>query len=119
MEESQKLFELLNNIIQQLPSLLTLLGCIVFVFIRWKRYPKVSLVLSGSLLFLFLHILVFATAFVWIPALLVERGVFQRYSFETIYTAMSLIYSMGLAIGFALMLVSVFMQRKRQVSGTI
>ncbi len=118
MEESEILLELLASIIQQLPSLLTLLGCAVVALIRWKRHPAVSLILAGSLLFLFAHILVFATAFLWLPELLINRGMFESYSSQTIYTAMSLTYNAGIAIGFALLLTSIVIQRKRQLAET-
>ena len=113
MEESHRLFELLRTIAQQLPLLLTLVGCIVFALVRWKHHPKVSLVLSAGLLWLFLVILLFATANYWIPDLIIRRGIFvEAEAVQTFYATMSLIYNAGLAIGFALLLISIFMQRK-------
>jgi hypothetical protein len=113
MEESHRLFEFLRTIVPQLPSLLTLVGCIVFALVRWKHHPKVSLVLSAGLLWLFLVILLFATTIYWIPDLIIRRGIFvEANSVQTFYVAMSLIYNTGLAIGFALLLISIFMQRK-------
>ena len=115
MEESHRLFELIRSIMQQLPLLLTLVGCIVFALVRWKHHPKVSLVLSAGLLWLFLVILLFATANYWIPDLIIRRGVVEADSVQTFYAAMSLTYNTGLAIGFALLLISIFMQRKANV----
>jgi hypothetical protein len=116
MEESHWLFELLRTIMQQLPSLLALVGCMVFALVRWKHHPRVSLVLSAGLLWLFLVILLFATANYWIPDLIIRRGIFvEADSVQTFYSAMSLTYNTGLAIGFALLLISIFMQRKANV----
>ena len=119
MDAGDKTWELLSNLLQQLPSMLTLVGCFLFAISKWKRHLKVSLVLSGSLLFLFLHTMVIAITYAWVPDLVISRGRFQRYdSIQTLYTVMSLIYNTGLAIGFALLLTSIFMERKGQVSET-
>jgi hypothetical protein len=103
----------MRTIMQQLPSLLTLVGCIVFALVRWKQQPKVSLVLTVGLSWLLLVILLFATSSVWLPDLIIRRGLFEEAdSIETFYAVMSLIYNTGLAIGFAILLTSIFMQRK-------
>jgi len=118
MSESEKINELLGTILAQLPSLLALLGCTVVALFRWRRHPKVSMVLSFGLMFLFAHILIFASAFLWLPEYLIDRGMYEKFSSETIYTVMSLTYNTGLAIGFVLLLTSIFMQRNAQATVT-
>src|SRR5437660_12383523 len=67
MEASNKLLDLFKALAEQLPSLLTLLACMIFAIARWKRHPKVSLVVLISLGLLFFHTLVFAVVFNWVP----------------------------------------------------
>jgi hypothetical protein len=43
----EKLFELLKDLLAQLPSLLVVLGCMIFTIVRWKRHPKVSAGIAG------------------------------------------------------------------------
>jgi len=37
--------ELLKTFLEQLPAFLTFAACIIFVIARWKRYPRMSLML--------------------------------------------------------------------------
>lgn len=94
----------------QLPSLLTMLACIVVAVIRWKRHPKVSMTLLISLGFLFLHTLVFAFVYAFVPDLFVGPGNFT--AMRTVITIISFIYNSSLAIAFGILLTAVFMQRR-------
>ena len=109
METSEKLVELFRSILQQLPSLLAILVCILFAIIRWKRHPRVSLVVIISLMLLILHTLTFAAIYVWVPEAVMRSG---WISIETMVTALGLIYNVALVIPFALLLIAIFMQRK-------
>ena len=51
--ESAKIPVWLSEMAQQLPSMITLLVCIVLVIARWKRHPTVSLLAGIALLLLF------------------------------------------------------------------
>ncbi|MGH9906199.1 MAG: hypothetical protein ACRD8U_11545 [Pyrinomonadaceae bacterium] len=119
MEESPKLFELIRILMSQLPSLITLVVCLVIAILRWKRHPRVSLVLASGLLFLLLNILLFATQVLWLPDLVVGRRIFvDSESIQTFFAVMSFIYNTGLAIGLSLLLASIFMQRRVELPRT-
>ncbi len=108
MDTSDKLFELVRTLLQQLPSLLTLLVCILFAAIRWKRHPRISLVLIIGLVLLILHSLFFAVAYNWVPGWLRES---DWVSVPTMLTAMGFIYNAALSVPLALLLIAIFMQR--------
>lgn len=109
METSDKLFELIRNILQQLPSLLTILVCMVLAVSRWKKHPRVSLVLVIGLVLLMGHTLFFAVAYNWVPGWLRET---DWLTIQTLLTALGFIYNTALAVPLALLLIAIFMQRK-------
>ncbi len=108
MDTSDKLFDLIRTILQQLPSLLTILVCILFAVIRWKRHPRVSLVLVIGLVLLILHSLFFAVVYNWVPDLLRDS---DWLSLRTMLTAMGFIYNAALFVPLALLLIAIFMRR--------
>mgnify|MGYP003693749315 CR=1 FL=1 len=55
---SQDLLAIARNIGPQLPSLLTLLICLVIVLLRRRRHPKATLIAALGLILLILHSLV-------------------------------------------------------------
>jgi len=97
-----------RNLLQQLPSLLTLVGCIIFAITRWKRHPKVSLFAVVSLLFLLIHAIFFTAVYVWIPDWVDTSS---TSSFQTVMMIIRLIYNTTLALGFGLLLAAIFMRR--------
>ena len=103
------LYDLARNIGPQLPSLLTLLICMVVVLARWKRHPKVSLVATLGLLLIVLHTLFFAAADVWLPRLFLDKGSLGPDRFYAIF---GIIASLTLAIAFAVLLIAIFMDRE-------
>ncbi|HET6891232.1 MAG TPA: hypothetical protein VFH31_09040 [Pyrinomonadaceae bacterium] len=109
METSDRILELLRSILQQLPSLLAILVCILFAIFRWKRHSRVSLVVIISLMLLILHSLTFAAIYVWVPEAVMRSG---WISIQTMLTALGFIYNVALAIPFGLLLIAIFMQRR-------
>ena len=108
MEAQDQLWLFFRNLSQQLPSLLTLVGCIIFAITRWSRYPKVSLFAVLSLLFLLIHGIVFTAVYVWLPDWL-DRS--NSSSFQTVMMIVRLIYNATLAFGLGLLLAAIFMRR--------
>ena len=104
------LYYMVHNVLVQLPSLLTILCCIVFAIVRWKRHPKVSLTVATSLSLLFMHSLFFAFVFAFVTDWLVKPG--DYLAMQRVTTVISFIYNSSLAIALAVLLAGVFMQRK-------
>jgi hypothetical protein len=111
MDDYSRIWELFRNLMQQLPSMVTMVGCIVFAISRWRRHPTVSLFAVISLTFLLLHSIIFTAIYVWFPDWLVQT---QGFSIEAVLTVLGLVYNTTLAVGFVLMLVTIFMQRHPQ-----
>ena len=115
MDSPHKLIQYFWTLVEQLPSLLTMLGCIVFALTRWKRYPKVSLLIVAGLGYLLIHVLAFLVIFDVVPRLFLKPQ--NTENFESVSRTVSLVlgflYNTGLAIAFALLLGAVFIKRER------
>lgn len=112
MEASNKLLDLLRALVLQLPSLLTLLVCMVFTIVRWKRHPKVSPTLLLSLAFLFIHGIAFAVVYTWVPSLFITSGENDAVVARNVYLVLGLIANTTAAFGLAVLLAAIFMRRK-------
>jgi hypothetical protein len=113
MEASTKLFDLLRDLLEQLPSLLTLLVCMVVAIVRWKKHPRVSLAVLMSLAFLFFHLLVSAFAYNWVPDWFINAAPIANQASVTrnVYLVLGLVTNASLAVGLAILLTGIFMQR--------
>jgi hypothetical protein len=118
MDNLQKFYDLLWGLLEQLPSLITILACLIFVATRWKRYPKVAPLVLVSLVLLLLHGPIFAAVYNWVPDLLIDRNSSANRISNTVMVVLSLIYHTALAIPFTLLLVSIFMRRNPEPGET-
>ena len=107
---SQDLFQVLRNVLTQLPSLLTLLICLGIALFRWKRHPKVSLIAALAFFFVILHGLFFSVAYIWIPRLFFGS---QSYaSNRTFFSVLALVTNFLFAVVLATLLLAIFVERK-------
>ena len=112
---SERLFYLFINFLQQLPSLLALLACIVFAITRWKRHPKVAMVVTIGLGLLLLHSIVFLLVYHFVPRWFID---YSRDSQEiettirNVYLVLGWISNSAAAVAFAVLLAGIFMRRK-------
>jgi hypothetical protein len=114
MDNSQKFYDLFWAILEQLPSLITIVGCLIFAAIRWKRSPRVSLVVVISLVLLLLHGPIFAAIYQWVPDLFIDRNTFRGPSYSSVVMlVIGFVYHTALAIPFVLLFVAIFMRRNR------
>ncbi len=109
MQSAQKFEQLFRNLAGQLPSFIAIVGCLIFVAMRWKRYPKVSLLTLIGLLLIFVADLLFGVIFVWAPDLLINSG---GTSASTVFTVLGLISNTTFAIAFIFLLAAIFIQRR-------
>jgi hypothetical protein len=110
MSTSTKLFEILSSLLLQLPSLLTILGCMIFAIIRWKRHPKVSLTVTISLALLLLITFAFQFIYSFVPDLIVKPGDFKAS--QRVVMVISFFYNSSWAIALVALLAGIFMQRR-------
>ena len=107
--EHSDLYYVIRNLLLQLPSLLTMCGCIVFAIVRRRRYPQVWLVVVAGLGLLFLAALVSAFVFAFVPDWVVAPENFQAR--QTFVSILAFLYNGSLAIALAVLLVAIFMRR--------
>ena len=105
---SHDLLAVARNIGTQLPSLLTLLVCLVIVLVRRTRGAKVTITAALGLVLLILHSLVFAVADVWLSRRFVDA---ESAYIDHFYAIFGLVSSVCLALAFAVLLVAVFIYR--------
>ena len=111
MEVFSTILEVLRGMLLQLPSLLTIVGCIVAAIVRWKRHPKVSLTVVISLVLLLAITFIFPFIYAFVPRL-VRKPDDDFKSLRTIFTVISFFYNSSWGIALALLLAAIFMRRK-------
>ena len=112
MDSSDQLWQFFRSLLQQLPSILTLLGCLVFCLVRTKRHPRVALIAAFSLFYLLIHGIVFAGVYTWVPTWFVAGR--SREGIQTFMMVLRLIHNTSLALGLGLLLAAIFMRRYSQ-----
>jgi len=113
MDTANKFFELFKDLGEQLPSLLTILVCIVFAIVRWKRSRTVSQVVLVGLVLLFLHLIVFSVVYTWVPDLFIRSTSYpsQASTIRIVYLILGLITNSLLGVTIAVLLTAIFIQR--------
>lgn len=109
MDTSSELFELIRDVLVQLPSLLTMIGCMAAAMILWKRHPKVSLTIVIGLTLLFLQAFIFSFVYAFVPDFFARPADFSAQ--QTVASVISFFYHSVRAVGLAVILVAVFMRR--------
>lgn len=109
MENSTKFLDILRDLGLQLPSLLTMLACIIAAIVRWRRHPRVSLALVTGLGLMLLHAFIFALVYAFVPELFARPGNYGLM--RTVVNVISFLYNSSLAIAFGILLWAVFMKR--------
>ena len=111
---SDTLSQILKDLLEQLPSMLAAAVCLVIAFIRWKRHPKVSLVVAISLILVLLHVPLFAIVYGYLPRWLVQT--MKPVDFidftRKLFLILGLISNSVVAIALAVLLAGIFMKRK-------
>ena len=110
MESSNQLYQILAGFATQLPSMLTMLGGIVWAIFRWKRHPKVSLTVVIGLTLMLLHSVIFVAVFLVIYRFVSDHNYGTAQTYQTIA---SILYNLTLAVFTAILIVAIFMQRKK------
>lgn len=108
--EASQITQAVRELAQQLPSLITILVCIVVVITRWKRHPKVSLLALIGLALLFLHGPVFILIYAWVPSLLI-KSTYTSEEISYVFLVLGVIHNSIRAIAFAPLLAAIFIRR--------
>lgn len=113
---SADLFQVLTNLLTQLPSLITLFVCLIIAVVRWKRHPKVSLFASLAFIFLIVHTLFFSSAYIWLPRVLFNSPAYDDHT--TFFKLFSLTISLLFAISLGILLIAIFIDRKPKLDAS-
>jgi hypothetical protein len=98
---------LLWNLLADIPVLIALLVCMVFVVTRWKKSPKAALLALIGLVLLLLHAPIFEAVYAFVPEMIASSG-----SSSSTYFWLGLINFSGMAFAFAFLLAAVFVGRE-------
>ena len=112
---SDRLFYLLVSFLEQLPSLLALVACIIFALTRWKRHPKVAMVVTIGLGLLLIHAIVFTCVYNFVPRYFIDYSRDYREietTIRNVYLVLGWISNTAAAVAFAVLLTGIFMRRK-------
>src|SRR2546429_4296534 len=109
----EKLLRLLQDFAEQLPSFLTILGCVIFAVVRWQRNPRVSLVVLIALFILLIQSVVFTIVYNWVPDWIIDSAEVTSKAAvsQKVYLVLGIISNCFLSIGLAVLLVGIFMRR--------
>ena len=103
--------DLMTTIAVQLPMCLVLgAGCVIAV-VTWSKHPKVSALAcigSGGLL-----LLTVAFDFVWMW--LTQISDLMGFEIRVVHAALRIVYSLGAAAGYAVLLFAIFLDHSRSI----
>ena len=74
MDSSTKFYELIRDLLPQLPSMVVIVVCMIVAVVRWRRHPRPSLIVLLSLTWLLLHGLVNSVMYTWVPDWIIRTG---------------------------------------------
>jgi hypothetical protein len=116
--DSDRLIALVKYFAEELPSLLAFVGCIVFAITRWKRHPRIAMIVTIVLVYLLLHQIVFSFVYFFVPSHFIRNA--PAGSIETVirnvYLVIGLISNSVLGIGIIVFVAAIFMRRKPTVA---
>ncbi len=114
--DATKWTELLKSFLQQIPTLLTFLVCIIFVISRWKRYPRVSLMVLLALIVDLFHQILFTFVYNWVPDWFIGTGPYNAVHNRNVFLVLGLITNTVTAVVIVLYLGAIFTNRQQRES---
>src|ERR1043166_7226576 len=112
MNASEILMAVLKDLAVQIPSIIAIIACLILAIVRWKRHPRVSLLLLIGLLLLLIHEFAFAVVYASVPDLIIKSANDRATLSHNVNIALALIYNFLEVVPFVLFLIAIFMGRK-------
>ena len=107
-----KLTTLIKDFAVQIPSFLTILGCMIFAVVRWKHHPRVSLVVLIGLLLMAAQFIIAVIIYTWVPDWIIGSPTYGNEAFSrNVYLVLGLLSNSFFAVALAVLLTGVFMRR--------
>lgn len=115
MSGSEIVMAVLKDLAVQTPSFIAIIVCAILAIIRWKRHPRVSLVLLIGLLLLLIHEFAFSVVYATVPDLIIKSASDVQRSTITrnVYIGLAVIYNCVEAVPFVCLLIAIFMGRRK------
>ena len=112
--DSERFIALLKYFGEELPSLLAFIACIVFAITRWKRYPRVAMLVTIALTYLLLHQIVFSLIYFFVPSHFIRNAPAETVQtvIRNVYLVIGLLSNTTLAIGIIIIVAGIFTRRK-------
>jgi hypothetical protein len=113
MDSAQKLTDLLRALLEQLPSLLVMLACMIYAIVRWRRHPRVSALVLLSLGWLIACAFISAVVYNWIPDWFLRSADPSNTESvaQNIYLVLGLVSNVSISAGLIALLAAIFTQR--------
>ena len=107
------LSQALTDISEQLSMILAMLICIVAAIVRWRRHPRVSMLVISGCLLLFFQTFIVAAVYAWVPEMIIKAAKpADLVAFRTnLYLVVALISNCFVALAFALLATAIFIGR--------
>ena len=109
MNSSARSLQILGELAEQLPVLLTILVCMGLLVWRWRRHPAVCGWGVTGLALLLLHAPVFTVLYAWTPEMLPASA--GPDDFRNLFLILGLIFNTTKVIAYAPLMVAIFMKR--------
>jgi hypothetical protein len=86
----------------------------VFAITRWKRYPRIALIITIALVYLFLHQIIFSFVYFFVPSYFIRNAPADTVEavVRNVYLVIGLISNTVLALGIIVFLGGIFMRRQ-------
>jgi hypothetical protein len=115
MSGSEIIMAVFRDLAIQIPSILAIVICSILAIVRWKRHPRISLLVLIGLLLLFIHEFAFALIYATVPDLIIKSATEMNRETLTrnVYIGLAVIYNCLEVLPFVLLLIAIFMGRRK------
>src|ERR1051326_8891501 len=121
MNASEILMAVLKDLAVQIPSIIAIIACLILANVRWKRHPRVSLLMVIGLVVLLIHEFAFAVVYASVPDLIIksanelERATVSR----NLNIVLAVTYNCLEVVPFVVFLIAIFMGRRKTENAAV
>lgn len=111
----------LRDLAVQTPSFITIFVCSILAIVRWKHQSRISLILLIALLLLLIHQVAFAFVYASVPDLIIKSAtdMNRATTSRNVNIALAVIYNCLEVVPFVLLLIAIFMGRRKTESAAV
>ena len=115
MNASEILMAVLKDLAVQIPSIIAIIACLILAIVRWKRHPRVSLLMVIGLVLLLIHEFAFAVVYASVPDLIIKSAnELERATVShNLNIVLAVTYNCLEVVPFVVFLIAIFMGRRK------